>query len=139
MYANDIVCLFEFENDQQEILGIIENWCKKWRLEIDLTKTNILHIRKGRKQQSKFTFLFGMKPVIYCQYYKYLGVNINGYIDFKFKLEKDTNSSGRALGVIISKMIQTVGFHLKFIKCCSNYYVSSITITIILLPLSGCK
>ena len=49
LYADDIVCLAECENDLQDILVIIENWCEKWRLEINLTKTNILHIRNKRK------------------------------------------------------------------------------------------
>ena len=56
LYADDIVCLDEYETDVQEILTIIENWCKKFRLEINLTKTNILHVINKRKQQSKFTF-----------------------------------------------------------------------------------
>ena len=66
LYADDIVCLAENENDLQSILFIIEIWCKKWRLEINLTKTNILHMRSNRKAQSKFTFLFDMRPVPYC-------------------------------------------------------------------------
>ena len=131
--------MIECENDLQEIFGIIENWCKKWRLEIDLTKTNIIHIRKGRQQQSKLTFLYCIKQVFYCQYYIYLAVNINEYIDFKFTVEKDADSYGGALGAIISKMIKTVVFHLKFINCCSNYQVSSIKITSIFLQLSGYK
>ena len=84
LYADDTVCLAENEIDLQSILFIIENWCKKWRLEINLTKTNILHIRNTRKAQSKFTFLFDMRPVPYCTFYKYLGVNINEFLDFKF-------------------------------------------------------
>ena len=51
LYADDIVCLAENEDDLQSILFIIENWCKKWRLEVNLTKTNIVHVRKIRKQQ----------------------------------------------------------------------------------------
>ena len=58
LYADDIVCLAETEVDMQSILFIIENWCKKWRLEVNLTKTNILHVRNPRKPQSKFTFIF---------------------------------------------------------------------------------
>ena len=126
LYADDIVCLAECENDLQEILVIIENWCKKWRLEINLTKTNILHIRNKRKQQSKFTFLFDMKPVSYCQYYKYLGVNRNEYIDFKFTVEKHTDSAGRALGAIINKMMKNCGFPYKVYKILYNACVTSI-------------
>ena len=49
--------MIECENDLQEILGIIENWCKKWRLEINLIKTNILH-KKGEKATIKVYFSF---------------------------------------------------------------------------------
>ena len=52
LYADDIVCLSENETDLQSILVIIESWCKRWRLEVNLTKTNILHVRKQRKRQS---------------------------------------------------------------------------------------
>ena len=128
--------MIECENDLQEIFGIIENWSKKWRLEIDLTKTNIIHIRKGRQHQPKLTFLYCIKQVFYCQYYISC---INGYIDFKFTVEKDADSYGGALGAIISKLTKTVVFHLKFINCCNNYQVSSIKITSILLQLSGYK
>ena len=106
LYADDIVCLAENEEDLQSILFIIENWCKKWRLEVNLTKTNIMHVRNSRKQQSKFTFLLDMKPVPYCTFYKYLGVNINEHLDFQFTVEKHAEAAGRALGAIVTKMIK---------------------------------
>ena len=106
LYADDIVCLAESEIDLQSILFIIEKWCKKWRLEVNLSKTNILHIRNSRKMQSKFTFLFDMRPVPYCTFYKYLGVNINEYLDFTFTVEKHSDAAGRALGAIVTKMIK---------------------------------
>ena len=105
LYADDIVCFAEDENSLQSILFIIESWCKKWRLEVNLSKTNVLHVRKKAKPQSKFIFLFDMKPVPYCTSYKYLGVNINEHLDFKFTVEKHAESAGRALGSIITKMI----------------------------------
>ena len=83
---------------------MIETWCKKWRLEVNLTKTNSLHIRSKRKPQSKFTFLFDMKPVPYFTFYKYLGVNIHEYLDFQFTVEKHSEAAGRALGSIVTKM-----------------------------------
>ena len=126
LYADDIVCLAESENDLQDILIIIENWCKKWRLEINLTKTNILHIRSKRKPQSSFTFLFDMRPVPYCKYYKYLGVNINEHLDFKFTVDKHSDSAGRALSTIITKMIKNGGFPYKVYAMLYNACVTSI-------------
>ena len=51
LYADDIVLLAENEQDLQSLIFIVECWCKKWRLEVNLTKTNIMHIRNKRKQQ----------------------------------------------------------------------------------------
>ena len=80
LYADDIVCLAETENDWQQLLIIVENWCRKWRLEVNLDKTNVMHIRPKRKQQSKFTFLFNWRPVDYCKTYKYLGATLNEFL-----------------------------------------------------------
>ena len=45
MYADDIVLLTEKETDMQFLLHLVEIWCSKWRLEVNLTKTNIMHVR----------------------------------------------------------------------------------------------
>ena len=127
MYADDIVCLAETENDLQSILFIIENWCKKWRLEVNLTKTNILDVRNSRKPQSKFTFLFDMRPVPYCKFYKYLGTNINECLDFKFTVEKHADAAGRALGAIITKMIKNGGFPYNVYSLLYNTCVTSVS------------
>ena len=44
LYADDIVCMAESELDLQAILFITQEWCKKWRLEVNLTKTNTIMI-----------------------------------------------------------------------------------------------
>ena len=53
LYADDIVLLADNENDLQTLLAIVENWCYRWRLEVNLSKTNIMHIRKKRAPQSR--------------------------------------------------------------------------------------
>ena len=69
LYADDIVLLAKNEHDMQDLLLIVENWCRNWRLEINLTKTNLMHVRSIRKEQSKFVFLFDKKPISYCKTY----------------------------------------------------------------------
>ena len=113
LYADDIVCLAENEADLQDIIGIIENWCTKWRLEVNMSKTNILHVRNQRKEQSKFVFLFDKKPVDYCKNYKYLGVNIDEHLDFKYTVERQADTAGRALGSIVTKMIKSGKFSVQ--------------------------
>ena len=126
LYADDIVLLAEKEQDLQSLLFIVENWCKKWRLEINLTKTNIMHIRPKRKNQSKFMFLFDMQPVPYCTSYKYLGANLNEFLDYKFTADCLADSAGRALGAIITKMIKHRGFPFRVYTILYEACVTSI-------------
>ena len=110
LYADDIVLLAKSEHDLQSLLFLVENWCQNWRLEVNLTKTNIMHVRSNRKQQSNFMFLFDRRPVPYCNSYKYLGCSIDEHLDFEHTVDLLADSAGRALSSIITKMIKNGGF-----------------------------
>ena len=126
LYADDIVLLAENEQDLQSLFFLVENWCKDWRLEVNLTKTNILHVRESKKVQSKFMFIFDMVPVTYCTSYKYLGCSINENLDYSFTISTLADSAGRALGSIITKMIKNGGFPFKVYQMFHEACVCSI-------------
>ena len=88
LYADDIVLVAKNEEDLQFLLFIVEKWCQRWRLEVNLTKTNIMHIRGPRKCQSKFMFLFDRRVVPYCSTYKYLGCSITEFLDFDYTVSQ---------------------------------------------------
>ena len=58
--------------------------------------------------------------------YKYLGVNINEHLDFNFTVDKHSDSAGRALSAIITKMIKNGGFPYKVYTMLYNACVTSI-------------
>ena len=126
MYADDIVLLAEKEEDLQALLFMVENWCKKWRLEVNLSKTNIMHVRPQRKFQSRFVFLFNNHPVDYCHSYKYLGANINEHLDYEQTAEAQAEAAGRALGSVITKMIKNGGFPYSVYSMLYDVCVTSI-------------
>ena len=127
LYADDIVLFAANEHDLQFLLNIVEIWCSKFRLEVNLTKTNILHVRSKRKPQSRFMFLFNRNPVPYCHYYKYLGCTINEYLDFAFTAQVQADSAGQALSKIITKMIKNQGFPYNVYSILYNACVCSIS------------
>ena len=108
----------------QELLGIVDNWCTRWRLEVNLTKTNIMHVRPSRKPQSKFTFLFNWRPIEYCKNYKYLGITINEFLDYNYTTETLSDAAGRALSSIFCKTIKHGGLpyvtYTTLIESCIN-------------------
>ena len=113
LYADDIVLLAKNEEDLQDLLLIVENWCRRWRLEVNLAKTNIMHVRSRAKQQSRYVFLFNSRPVPYCKTYKYLGCLIHENLDFKVTVQSLSDSASRALSSITTKMIKNGGFPLN--------------------------
>ena len=127
MYADDIVLLAEEETGMQLLLSIVELWCKKWRLELNLTKTNVMHVRKRQQPQSKFWFLFDSKTVPYCTKYKYLGATIDQFLDYRITVASQCEAGGRALSGIIAKMIKNGGLPFQvystLIDCCVNSIV----------------
>ena len=109
MYNDDIVLLTEKETDMQFLLNMVEIWCSKWRLEVNLSKTNIMHVRGPRFNKSMFMFIFNQRPVEYCTSYRYLGVTLNEFLDFNFTADTHSELAGRALGAIITKTIKNWG------------------------------
>ena len=67
LYADDIVLLTSSENDLQDLLFIVENWCKKWRLEVNLTKTNIfmLETRESCNLDSFFYSIIDLSYIVH--------------------------------------------------------------------------
>ena len=59
LYADYVVLLAETEADLQIMLNVLYKWCLKWWLEINDTKTQIIHFRNSSKQRSSFQFYCG--------------------------------------------------------------------------------
>ena len=106
---------------------MVQDWCRKWRLDVNLSKTNILHVRNSRKTQSKFVFLFNNRPVAYCKHYTYLGITLNEFLDFKFTCQVQADSAGRALSSIVTKMIKNGGFPFNIYSLLYETCVTSIS------------
>mgnify|MGYP003686683855 CR=1 FL=1 len=74
LYAVDIVLLAENENDMQHVLDILWKWCEKWRINVNISKSNVMHFRRGQLPQSTFNFKIGNQPLLIVEQYRYLGV-----------------------------------------------------------------
>ena len=83
IYADDLVCIADSAVDLQSLVNIVNLWCVKFRIEANLTKTEVMHVRKPAVSQSKFKFKFGAKDINFCKTYKYLGLHINQHLDFE--------------------------------------------------------
>ena len=127
LYADDICLMTTNENDLQFLLSVVENWCQKWRLEINLTKTNVMHVRNPRCVQSRFVFLFNHRIVTYCESYRYLGATLDEFLNFDKTAEVQAEPAGRALGALITKTIKNGGLPYSIYSMLFECSVSSIS------------
>ena len=59
LYADDIVTVVETEDQLQNLLKLVYNWCLTWRLKVNTDKTNILHFRPTRQKKTNYDFKYG--------------------------------------------------------------------------------
>lgn len=104
LYADDIVLIAEKEIELQKMLNIMNDWCIKWRLTINLEKTQIVHFRKPSTCQSDYAFYFGQSLLSYSATYKYLGFVFQENMRFSVGRRVLGESAGRALGSVVNKM-----------------------------------
>lgn len=103
MYADDIVLFAENENDLQVMLNQVNDWCSRWRMNVNVTKSNVVHFRKKRTKKTNCVFRMGNKEMLVVEQYKYLGIILNEFLDFSVTADALAKSGSRGLGAITNK------------------------------------
>ncbi len=103
-YADDLVLIAENENDLQTLINIVQDWCSKWRLSVNIDKTKIMHFRTKNTPVTETVFIINGYPLECVSEYKYFGVVMNEYLNYDKTAEVLASSAGRALGSVINKV-----------------------------------
>ena len=119
LYADDIVILAQSEHDLQEMINVIYNWCGKWQMEVNVSKTNVVHFRKLNQPKTNYNFKYGNIDIAVSDKYKYLGCILNDTLDFSVTANVLSEAAGRGLGSLINKMKNSKGL---FFKTYTNLY-----------------
>ncbi|KAK6191131.1 hypothetical protein SNE40_002872 [Patella caerulea] len=109
LYADDIVLLATCEKNLQLMLNCVNEWCYKWRLQINNSKSNILHFRTVNTERSKFEFKCGRETLLYSEKYKYLGLWFDEHLCYKIAVKELAKSASRALGALGNKFFALGG------------------------------
>ena len=98
LFADDLVLISESPEGLQNCLDNLNVYIEKWKLTINLTKTNTMTISK-RKTKTKNIFKLGKTKINSCSSYKYLGTMINENGSYKGNTEI---LNKKALGAMFS-------------------------------------
>ena len=123
MYADDIVVIASSAADLQCQLNCVNEWCQKWRLDLNADKSKIMHFRPKKCPTTTATFKCGNLKLGQCSTYKYLGIWFTEHLDMSFAAREISKAASRALGAIIAKFKALGGISFE---CFKKLYESNV-------------
>ena len=84
MFADDIALISETEENMQLMLNALYQWCNKWQLNLNMSKTKIVHCHHNTQRWSYISFKYGNEEVQLTEKYKYLEFWIHEKLDMKY-------------------------------------------------------
>ena len=82
LYADDIVLIAENETDLQYMLNELDNWCTSNCMQVNTTKSNVVHFRPVAISKTNCVFRCGNNIIDIIDKYVYLGIVLTEYLDF---------------------------------------------------------
>ena len=82
LYADDKVIFSTSQEGLQAKLYILESWCNNWRMNVNIGKTKVVHVRKLSQNVTTFEFSINDRVIDIVDNYKYLGMDINYSLDY---------------------------------------------------------
>ena len=73
-FADDLILISESSSGLQHCLNGLQNYCKGWKLDVNLEKTKVMIFSKKKGDNEQFRFYFGRDIVEITYEYKYLGL-----------------------------------------------------------------
>ena len=119
LYADDLVLLSETANGLQSLLNVLDTFCKKWFLTVNLPKTKCLVFSKTNSVFSQDTFLLGTNKLMSSQNYCYLGTNFNANCSLK---ENGEILNKKANGAYFSLYNKILKFDVKCNRVCYDLF-----------------
>ena len=102
LYADDTIILAESANELQLALDALSDYCRTWKMKVNIDKTKIIRFSK-RKSKNIINFNFNGDTIETVDSYVYLGTTIKFNGKFLEAKKKQLVQAKRALFVIISK------------------------------------
>ena len=100
-YADDLVLLAQLEDELQLLLNTLHKWCKTWQLEVNSTKSAVIHFRPQSFSATRHNFICGDESILLKSDYSYFGIIINKFLNFNVTVKAVALSAHRALGKLI--------------------------------------
>ena len=103
LYADDTIILAESENNLQDALNALEEYCSIWALSVNLDKSKIIIFSRGCIRKYK-NFTFAGEKIEVVREYVYLGVTMTYNNKFTSAIERQLTLGRKAYFSLLSKI-----------------------------------
>lgn len=102
LYADDTIIVSDSPESLQKLLNDFYEYCSKWKLTINKSKTKIIIF--GSNKPGNFRFLLNNEPIEIIKEYKYLGVLFSSSGSFLNARKYLVNQANKAMHILYSKI-----------------------------------
>ena len=102
-YADDLVLLASNEHDLNKLLHILNSWCSRWRVLVNVDKTKVMHFRKKTVSVTDSKFCINNKELEIVSKYQYLGTVVDEQCNSQTVAESLAGAGSKALGQLLNK------------------------------------
>ena len=125
LYADDTIIMAESPNELQLALNAVNDYCKTWKLKINIDKTKIIRFTKNKTQMPVQNFWLNGEKVELVDSYVYLGTTFQSNGRFTGAIQKQINQAHRALFAIKYKkeiFNLPIGIVLDLEQCMTKWF-----------------
>ncbi|XP_053395382.1 uncharacterized protein LOC123523921 isoform X1 [Mercenaria mercenaria] len=115
LYADDIhvVIMAESEEELRKGLFLLEDYCDRWKLSVNSTKTKIMIFKKGGQLKYDLQFLFKGQVLDIVNNFTYLGIVFTTGGSFKMAYDTLAGQATKAMYKLKSALVKYPGMPIK--------------------------
>ena len=98
LFANGTSLLALDEAGIRNSLDILVQCCKDWRVEINVAKSAVMHIKKKSERRNEIWYMVNGKEIPMVSSYKYLGCVLDEHLEFKDMVHDKVMSGKKSVG-----------------------------------------
>ena len=110
MYADDIIQGANMVKKLQDMIDVLNEFCLKWGLQVNMSKTQIMVFRRGGEIKRYEKWYFRGKEITVVSSYKYLGILFSSQLSWNKAVYTLSMQAKKALAMFTKYSIKCGGF-----------------------------
>ena len=113
LYADDLVLMFETSSGLQNCLDILQEYCDKWKLTVNIKKAKTMVVEKRQFLISQTSFTYKNNVLDMCNSYLYLGTIVSNNGQFKLNINELCKKVSRAIYTLLGNVNKFYAGNIK--------------------------